>query len=402
MRRGTGERLRGVLGAGLPADPVTGRPVLPWWPFLAAAGLAVALSIGVVASGGLGAVSLPPALAGAVAALLARWRPVVAGLLATAAALAAVVLAATAGAADVAPPWFVDVVPPHLVVAWAVGVAVPAGAAAGVLGGLLLVGLVHALLASPPGLPAGLWPLLAWVALVGLAATVGARRRDRHLRTVRLIAEAGERRLREEHDRIARELHDTVSHHLSELALRAASASRRLPGVGDESAAEFGELGALARSALGEMRRLLGVLRGDAAPERAPQPGLGEVAELAGSARRAGLDVDLELAEAPGLAAGTALSAYRIVQEALSNAARHAPGARTTVRIGRRGDVLRVEVENGPAAAPAAPSPGAGLGLVGMRERVRILGGRLDAGPRPGGGFAVRAELPAGTGEGVA
>jgi signal transduction histidine kinase len=391
VRRGTG---RGLLSTRLPDGPGTGRPVLPWWPFVAAASVALALAVGVVAAGGLGWASLPPAVAGAVAAVLARPRPVVGALTAAVALLAAAVLARLTSAADVAPPWFLDIVPPHLVVAWAVAVALPGAVAAAVLGGLLLSGLAYTVLVMPLPLPTGFILLVAWAAVVGLAGMIGARRRDRHLRTERLIAEAGERRVRAEHDRIARELHDAVAHHLSELAVRAVSAPRRIAGVTDDAAAEFGALGGLARSALGEMRQLLGVLRGDAAPERVPQPGLADLPGLAESVRRAGVEVELELVEPPGLPVGTGLSAYRIVQEALSNVIRHAAGARTTVRVAPDGPALRVEVVNGPPAETVPPAPGAGLGLTGMRERARILGGRLEAGPVDGGGFAVRAELP--------
>ncbi|MEJ3651765.1 histidine kinase [Actinomycetes bacterium KLBMP 9759] len=236
--------------------------------------------------------------------------------------------------------------------------------------------------------------VLMWVAVVAVAALLGVRHRDRHERVLAAVDEAGRQRVREEHDRVARELHDSVAHHLSELAVRAASAPRRLPDVPETAAAEFADLGALARGALTEMRTLLGVLRGAAEGHRAPQPGLADIHGLAAAARRSGTPVELAVTEPQALPPGTAVSAYRIVQEALSNVARHATGAPTRVLVARDGDDLHVHVGNERAPTTPQHAPGAGLGLVGMRERVRLLRGHIETGPTPDGGFEVDVRLP--------
>jgi signal transduction histidine kinase len=215
----------------------------------------------------------------------------------------------------------------------------------------------------------------------------------------------GERRAAlEERARIAREMHDIVAHHMSMIAVQAETAPYRVTGLPDGARAEFAALGQSARDALADMRRLLGVLRGSEPgaqePPRLPQPGLADVPALVEGARRAGADITLAM---PGRVAAAppivGLTAYRIVQESLSNAARHAPGASIAVVIERDAGVVRLKVENeaGTAGRPS-PRPAArasGHGLAGMRERVALAGGRLRAGPRPGGGFAVHADLPA-------
>jgi signal transduction histidine kinase len=145
------------------------------------------------------------------------------------------------------------------------------------------------------------------------------------------------------------------------------------------------------------MRRLLGVLREEGPVERSPQPRLDDLPELVDASRRAGIAVDLSMPAGLCRASpGVGLCAYRVVQEALSNAGRHASGAPVAVAVEEDGDVLRLRVENGPGPA-AVPSSGprrTGHGLVGMRERVALLGGSLSAGPGPDGGFAVVALLP--------
>jgi signal transduction histidine kinase len=168
------------------------------------------------------------------------------------------------------------------------------------------------------------------------------------------------------------------------------------------AAGAFEAIAATGRQALVEMRRLLGVLRGDGqAPSLAPQPGLDQVPSLVEQVGRAGLEVELVVeGEKAPLPAGVELSAYRIVQEALTNAVRHAgPGrARVLVRYGERDLELTVRDEGGGgAAAPAGgPPTRSGQGLVGMRERVSLFGGELHAGPGPDGGFTVAARLPLG------
>jgi signal transduction histidine kinase len=198
-----------------------------------------------------------------------------------------------------------------------------------------------------------------------------------------------------ERTRIARELHDVVAHHMSLIAVRAETAPYRITGLSEPAREEFGEISAAARESLVEMRRLLGVLRSEGQEVlTAPQPGIADLGELVERARQAGAEVELVLPEgAVAASPAVELTAYRIVQEALSNVGRHAPGVPATVRLDSDGTALTVVVHNG---APARPLPynGDGHGLVGMRERAVALGGRLSAGPQPDGGFEVHAVLP--------
>ncbi|MGW0754019.1 sensor histidine kinase [Streptomyces sp. NPDC002587] len=216
-------------------------------------------------------------------------------------------------------------------------------------------------------------------------------------------AERARRTLLEERARIARELHDVVAHHMSVITVQADSAPYRLPGMAEPVREEFAAIAAGARESLAEMRRLLTVLRGDgtvggADGERAPQPGIDRLQQLVEATVRAGQPVELSLsAGAVGSAPPAVdLSAYRIVQEALANVVRHAPGARTRVSVTVDDDEVLVLVVNGPApdAVVALETSGTGHGLVGMRERVRLTGGTLDTGPLPDGGFRVAARLP--------
>jgi signal transduction histidine kinase len=201
----------------------------------------------------------------------------------------------------------------------------------------------------------------------------------------------------EERTRIARELHDVVAHHMSLMAIRAESAPHRLGALPDPVRAEFGALSGSAREALADMRRLLGVLRSDQPAGRAPQPGLPDLPGLIDSARQAGMAV--ELIAPPALdrvPPGAGVCAYRIVQEALSNAGRHAAGAPVAVSVRHDAGTVTLQVTNGPGipAGPRANGHGPGHGLAGMRERAELLGGSLSAGPAPDGGFAVSAVLP--------
>jgi len=243
------------------------------------------------------------------------------------------------------------------------------------------------------------------LAAVAVAAdAMAARRRAQMLaagQAERAELEQARRAVLEERARIARELHDVVAHHLSLIAVRAESAPYRLPGLAGQVDAEFGSLSAAAREALADMRRLLGVLRADGPAARAPQPKLADVPDLVASARRAGVAVALAgPASWDAVPAGVGVCAYRIVQESLSNASRHAPGAPVRVTVGHDLGAVSLHVSNGPghALVPATAGPGEaagpGHGLAGMRERVALLGGTLTAGPAPGGGFIVSAILP--------
>jgi signal transduction histidine kinase len=220
--------------------------------------------------------------------------------------------------------------------------------------------------------------------------------------TERTELERARRAVLEERTRIARELHDVVAHHMSLIAVQAETAPYRLSDLPESAIAEFGSLSGVAREALAEMRRLLGVLRYDQPAGLAPQPQLADLPALVDAARRAGVSVELAVPGAMSdVPSGVAVCAYRIVQESLSNASQHAPGAAVSVSVDHDAGVVRLRVANGPGGAggPAGPSPsepGPGHGLTGMRERVALLGGSLSAGPSAGGGFVVSAVLPLG------
>ena len=198
-----------------------------------------------------------------------------------------------------------------------------------------------------------------------------------------------------ERARIARDLHDMVAHHVSAIAVQAESARLTTEGLPEEGRAQFEAIGDTARDALTEMRRLLGVLREDASVEAArdPQPGLARLNELVETARAAGTPVRLTLdGQVTELSPGVDLCAYRILQEALTNVRRHAPGAEVDVDVEYGAEVLRLRVrDHGPGAAPLEVE---GHGLLGMRERAIMVGGTLSVGPAVGGGFAVEARLP--------
>lgn len=213
--------------------------------------------------------------------------------------------------------------------------------------------------------------------------------------------EQARRELVEERTRIARELHDVVAHSMSVIQVQASTARYRLPDLPADVATEFDDLAATARSSLTEMRRLLGVLRTeDQSAELTPQQGIGDIPALVDSIRRAGVDVGLELVTADVTAApgSVQIAAFRIVQEALSNAVRHAPGSRVSVSVRTDDTTIRLRVHNSTATDEAAGSSGAaqsaGHGLRGMRERVALVDGTLEAGPGADGGWTVAAVLP--------
>jgi signal transduction histidine kinase len=232
--------------------------------------------------------------------------------------------------------------------------------------------------------------------------SVGSRLRSQRAladQTERTEAERARRAVLEERARIARELHDVVAHHMSLIAVRAETAPYRLTGLSEPVRAEFGALSEVAREALAEMRRLLGVLRHDQPAALAPQPQLADLPTLVDAARQAGVSIELSASPALGrVPPGVGVCAYRIVQESLSNASQHAPGAAVTVTVGHDAGAVLLRVANGPGgpAGPSGNEHGPGHGLTGMRERVALLGGSLSAGPEPDGGFVVSAVLPLG------
>jgi signal transduction histidine kinase len=210
-----------------------------------------------------------------------------------------------------------------------------------------------------------------------------------------------ERATMQERERIARELHDVVAHRLSTIAVQAGAGQHILHEDPDRARQAFAAIDDTARGGLSEMRRALGLLRAqDAGAALAPQPSLRDLEHLVQESRDAGVPVELTVAGDPtGLPAGLDLSAYRIVQEALTNVRRHASGARASVDIDVAPQHLRLRVADSGGTAGASGDAGdAGHGLVGIRERVALYGGTLELGPQPGGGFLVNAEIPLGPG----
>ncbi|MGW8970777.1 sensor histidine kinase [Streptomyces platensis] len=240
-----------------------------------------------------------------------------------------------------------------------------------------------------------------------LSVVVGTALRGRRVARNQLVEQevltAGERARRtllEERNRIARELHDVVAHHMSVISIQAQVAPHLVKDPTDELKENLAGIRGSAVEALTELRRVLGVLRSEEAladgVRHTPQPTLGRLDELVGAVRGAGLRVTTDITGEPRpLSPGVELSAFRIVQEALSNALRHAPGAHVRVALGYRSGGLTIRVANTAPDRPAPPSQGAGHGLLGMHERTAMLGGEFAAGPTPDGGYEVTAILPA-------
>jgi signal transduction histidine kinase len=198
----------------------------------------------------------------------------------------------------------------------------------------------------------------------------------------------------EERARIARELHDAIAHNVSMMVVQAGAERRILDRDQDSTREVLGAIEQIGRGALTEMRRLVGMLRSDAGDPLAPQPGLDELPTLVAQVGEAGLPVALSVeGERRELPVGIELSAYRIVQEALTNALKHAGEARASVHVRYGNESLELEIVDD-GTGVSAPVSGGGHGLVGMRERVALYGGRFDAGRHPSGGFRVRVLLP--------
>jgi signal transduction histidine kinase len=277
----------------------------------------------------------------------------------------------------------------------------------GLVGLFALVCLVNVTAAAAMGVGDYLFPcglaLISWLAgratrhRARLAAELheAAVRAEEEREAHRSAAVADERR------RVAREMHDIVAHSISVMVVQAGGARRILerdPQRAEEAAARIERTG---REALTEMRRLLGVLQPDERPvTREPQPGLAGLEALVERSRAAGLEVTLRVeGERPELPGGLDLAAYRVVQEALTNCLRHAGGAPAEVTVRYGDEALELEIaDRGPGPVERVDG-GRGHGLVGMRERMRLYDGEIDAGPRPGGGFRVRARVPVRAGE---
>jgi signal transduction histidine kinase len=277
-----------------------------------------------------------------------------------------------------------------------------------VLASVLAAGLATAFLVlalADPGRGGARIFTVLLASLAPVAAWAGIARRARseaqaHSAASQVIASTLlEHTARGERARISRDLHDVVAHHISMIAVQAETARLTTPGMPAAGAQRLSSIGDTARAALTEMRRLLGVLRedtrGDPA-ERRPQPGLRQLNELLDEARDASAAGTRLIVRGwlASLDPGVELTAYRIVQEALTNARRHAPGAAVDVELHFADGTLWLRVrDNGPG--PPAAEPAGGHGLLGMRERAAAVGGELRTGPAAGGGFLVEARLPA-------
>ena len=257
------------------------------------------------------------------------------------------------------------------------------------------------LIGSPGHASAGFAVGLAILLLFLLAVAEVIRARGQraaaleHSRQEELRRRAGEERMR-----IARDLHDVVAHNISVINVQANTALHLMDRQPDRARSALTTINEVSGQALVELRSVLGVLRAvDEGAPRAPAPGLARLGDLADTAAAAGLAVRVEESgQSVPLPADVDLAAYRIVQEALTNSARHSGGTKATVRIVYGEDALMVDVHDDgaprPPGRPPGPPRGAGSGIAGMTERAAALGGTLQAGPRPGGGFAVQARLP--------
>ncbi|WP_186777661.1 sensor histidine kinase [Streptomyces salinarius] len=347
------------------------------------------------------------------AMVVALWRPVAAWWL----SLAAMLVGAFAVRAEMVPggdkftwPWTAAGLVAHLFVLLLLALRVRTRVSLEALAlTALLTYLIQGVVGGQNFQPTGQLAVILFTVVVVLGIALRGRREARTQlaeQTTLTAEERARRTLLEERGRIARELHDVVAHHMSVISIQAQVAPLLVENPSDELKENLAGIRQNALEALTELRRVLGVLRAehpnaleapegsDAAPH-APQPTLDRLDALVDNIRAAGLTVALgSSGTRRPLPPGVELSAYRIVQEALSNVLRHAPGATARVHLTHLPIGLRVEVSNTRPKRAAAPSQGAGHGLLGMRERVAMLDGTLTAHPLPGGGYQVAAFLP--------
>jgi signal transduction histidine kinase len=226
------------------------------------------------------------------------------------------------------------------------------------------------------------------------AAEIGRSRRERAIEAARTRAEETRRRASEERLRIARELHDVLAHNISLINVQAGVALHLMDNRPEQARTALSAIKQASNEALGELRSVLEILReGHEDPPRSPTSGLAQLDDLVAKTEGAGLRVSTRVEGTPRpLPPRVDLAAFRIVQEALTNATRHAGDAHATIRIGYGERDLTVQIDDDGRGTSSAP--GGGQGIPGMRERATALGGDLEAGPRPGGGFRVRAMFP--------
>ncbi|USQ82519.1 histidine kinase [Streptomyces phaeoluteigriseus] len=425
---GAEERMKRVLRVlgddlwTLRAAPLPPSVWVRWLPHglvcLVAAGTALASADQLVDNYRLGAqYGLLCSVAQGVAVVLALWRPVPAWWLSTVVTVLAALGARQEMLSDPSMgahpwPWTASGVVAQGTVLLLLGLRVPSRVSAEALAVTVFVTwLVQGVIGSTEYQATGVLAVSLFAAVLLLGAALRGRREARY----QLVEQAGitaeeraRRTLLEERNRIARELHDVVAHHMSVISIQAQVAPHLVENPSDELRENLEGIRKNALEALTELRRVLGVLRsenpedpyglgaaGSGATPDAPQPTLDRLDALIDNTRAAGLDVvTLVRGKAPAYPPGMQLSAYRIVQEALSNALRHAPGSQVRVEVthDRRG--LSLEVTNSRPRGPVRSSPGAGHGLLGMRERAVMLGGHVAAHPTLHGGFTVLAFLP--------
>ncbi|MEU2714502.1 sensor histidine kinase [Streptomyces sp. NPDC007205] len=359
------------------------------------------------------------------AIVLALWRPAPAWALSLAAAAVTALLARQQMMAPLLQlssptwPWSTPVLLAHMVVLLLLALRARVRGTVAALGATALVtflieGGIGARLYTPTGKVA--------IGLFAVATVIGAALRSRSEARTELVQqttitaeERARRTLLEERSRIARELHDVVAHHMSVISIQAQVAPLLVENPTEELKENLAGIRNNALEALTELRRVLGVLRSESPDEPeaehisrlsapgtgpapdAPQPNLARLDSLLENTRAAGVDVvKAEEGDPRGYSPGVELSAYRIVQEALSNVLRHAPGAKVRVDIAHFPNGIYLSVSNSRPSRPALPTPGGGHGLLGMRERAAMLGGSVEAKPARDGGFVVVAFLPRG------
>jgi signal transduction histidine kinase len=400
-------RLRALTRLDLSTFSIARREVVWLWTVVSVAAVAlVAVGWPVTASG----YDTHPAAAMALtivhcaaAILAARWAW--AGLGASVPAALGLMIV-TANAAPEWPwPWPVTVLLAHCLTVFVLALRHSWYWAASLwLAGAMLTVLAPELIVDDAG-PSAVANGVVLVSLSGGMALVGVLARLWILSVIRMeqaerlsAAEAGRRRELEERNRIARELHDVVAHSMSVITVQASTARYRQPGLDETIQQEFEEIAASSRRALSEMRGLLGILRGHDNAPTAPMPGLSDIAELVRATRASGAEITYVGTEAV-VPDAVGLTGFRVVQEALSNALRHAPGSAIAVTVTEDGHDLRVRITNTAPARSEEPTPGAQLGLAGIRERAAALGGTVTSRPTRDGGFEISATLPVGEDE---
>ncbi|MER6467362.1 sensor histidine kinase [Streptomyces collinus] len=391
----------GADGTSARRGPGRMREYAAWTPHAVVVALGVvAMLFALASTDRAGLLSLLSGLLALGPVLLTLVRPVGAFWCSLAASAVALVLGGGSGFGDW--PWLPGSFLTHLVVLTVVALRTRPRAAAWMWVMTAAYGFVAESLFGWGHYSTDVGPMLILSALILLVVTVRHIRREaqQEVTAQQTVTEAerSRRTLLEERTTIARELHDVVAHHMSVVAIQAEAAPYRVENPPPELEQAFATIRENAVAALTELRRVLGVVRAQdyEAPD-APQPTLADLDALLANVREAGLEVTKTVTGAVReLPQGVELSAYRIVQEALSNTLRHAPGADARVEIGYVLGGLGLRIVNGPPPAPhlVKPSPGAGHGVTGMRERVSMLGGEMTAGPAADGGHEVTVFLP--------